>query len=63
MPSGDTVLVLTGPDDPTADAVINALAAHPVRVVRMDTETSRPACVCLPPTSGKAGRAGCAPIA
>ncbi|MGH3800426.1 MAG: ATP-grasp ribosomal peptide maturase [Pseudonocardiaceae bacterium] len=37
MPSGDTVLVLTGPDDPTADAVIIALAAHPVRVARIDT--------------------------
>ncbi|MGH3751993.1 MAG: ATP-grasp ribosomal peptide maturase [Pseudonocardiaceae bacterium] len=37
MPTGATVLVLTGPDDPTADAVITALAAHPVRVARMDT--------------------------
>jgi ATP-grasp ribosomal peptide maturase len=37
MPTGDTVLVLTGPDDPTADAVIAALAAHPVQVARIDT--------------------------
>lgn len=37
MPTGDTVLVLTGPDDPTADAVITALAAHPVRMARIDT--------------------------
>jgi hypothetical protein len=37
MPTGDTVLVLTSPDDPTADAVITALAAHPVRVARIDT--------------------------
>ena len=37
MPIGDTVLVLTDSDDPTADAVITALAAHPVRVARIDT--------------------------
>jgi MvdD-like protein with pre-ATP grasp domain len=37
MPTGDIVLVLTGPDDSTADAVITALAAHPVRVARIDT--------------------------
>ena len=37
MPTGDTVLVLTSPDDPIADAVITALAAHPVRVARIDT--------------------------
>lgn len=36
MPTGDIVLVLTGPNDPTADAVIIALAAHPVRVARID---------------------------
>ncbi|MBV9143748.1 MAG: hypothetical protein JO115_23000 [Pseudonocardiales bacterium] len=37
MPTGDIVLVLTGVADPTADAVITALAAHPVRVARIDT--------------------------
>ena len=37
MPTSDIVLVLTGPDDPTADAVITAHAAHPVQVARIDT--------------------------
>lgn len=37
MLTGDIVLVLTGPDDPTADAVIAALTAHPVQVARIDT--------------------------